>query len=167
MEMSNDEIIKKYEANPTEKHINILADLNGCKLYEIKRILGHAGLIEPPKEPKKRGPKPKAQSQINQKQEPILQDETEKESIKSESARVEMRAEVIPEVATPIPKYLIPEKIRELCEARLDEINVEIMALCNEIDRRSDERKEIKSFLRGEFKNAQDGVYGEVPHFTT
>lgn len=160
MEMSNDEIIRKYEANPTEKHINILADLNGCKPYEIKRILGGAGLIEPPKEPKKRGPKPKAQSQINQKQEPILQDETEKESIKSESARVEMRTEVIPKVATPIPKYLIPEKIRELCEARLDEINVEIMALCNEIDRRSDEREEIKSFLRGEFKNAQDGVYG-------
>ena len=39
MEMTEEEIVKKYQKNPQAKTINILADLNGCQAYEIKRIL--------------------------------------------------------------------------------------------------------------------------------
>ena len=44
MEMTEEEIVKKYQKNPQAKTINILADLNGCQAYEIKRILGKAGV---------------------------------------------------------------------------------------------------------------------------
>ena len=47
MEMTEEEIIKKYKNNPQAKTINILADLNGCQAYEIKRILGKAGVYIP------------------------------------------------------------------------------------------------------------------------
>lgn len=55
MEMTEEEIVKKYTNNPQTKTINILADLNGVQAFEIKRILGKAGVYEPkPGRPKKK-----------------------------------------------------------------------------------------------------------------
>lgn len=51
MEMTNEEIIKSYkEAKNKQKQIKILADLNGCRPMEIKKIVG---VEEPKKEEKK------------------------------------------------------------------------------------------------------------------
>lgn len=162
MQMTEEEIIKKYKGNPTEKHINILADLNAVKPYVIKRILAKAGLMEEPAAPKKRGKKPKAeQNEKIQEADKTLNDIEKIESTKTISVRGEMPPQA--EIVTPVPVYLIPEQIKKLCEYRLEEINVEILSLCDEIDKRSDEREQIKAFLRGEFKHEpEDGIHGPI-----
>ena len=158
MEMREEEIISKYKANPTEKHINILADLNGVKPYVIKRILAKAGLMEEPKAPgRKKGEK----TQKNQEADKTLMDIEKIESNKTISVKGEMP--LLAEVIQPVPVYLIPDGIRRLCEYRLDEINTEILNLCTEIDKRSDERETIKAFLKGEFKHEpEDGIHGQI-----
>lgn len=158
MEMREEEIISKYRANPTEKHINILADLNGVKPYVIKRILAKAGLMEEPAAP---GRKKSKKTQNVQEADKTLNDIEKIESTKTISVKGEMPPQA--EIVTPVPVYLIPEQIKKLCEYRLEEINVEILSLCDEIDKRSDEREQIKAFLRGEFKHEpEDGIHGPI-----
>lgn len=156
--MTEDEIIKKYKANPTDKHINILAELNGCKAYNIKRVLAKAGLMEEPKSP---GRKKGDSAKKNQEADKVLNDIKEIESNKTISVREELPLQT--DVLTPIPTYLIPERIKKLLEYRLEEIYVEIDELCSEIDKRRDEREEIKAFLRGEFKSEpKNGIHGQI-----
>lgn len=158
MQMTEEEIIKKYKGNPTEKHISILADLNAVKPYVIKRILAKAGLMEEPAAP---GRKKSKKTQNVQEADKTLNDIEKIESNKTISVKGEMPLQT--EVITPIPVYLIPDGIRKLLEYRLDEINVEILSLCDEIDRRSDEREMIKAFLKGEFKHEpEDGIHGPI-----
>ena len=158
MEMSDEEIISKYKANPTEKHINVLADLNAVKPYVIKRILAKAGLMEEPAAP---GRKKKAEPQKVQEADKTLDDIEKIESNKTISVRGEMP--LVSEMIQPVPVYLIPDGIRKLCEYRLEEINVEIMKYCDEIDKRSDERETIKAFLKGEFKDEpKNGIHGAL-----
>lgn len=143
--MTEEEIIKKYKSNPCEKHIGILADLNAVKPYVIKRILADAGLMEQPKAP---GRKKGSKTQNIQEADKTLSNIEKNESIKTISVRGDMP---VTEVVMPVPKYLIPDGIRKLCEHRIQEINVEMMSLCDEIDMRNAEREEIKAFLKGDF----------------
>lgn len=158
MEMTEQEIIAKYKANPTDKHINVLADLNAVKPYVIKRILAKAGLMEEPKVP---GRKKGVEKEKNQEADKTLKDIEKLECNKTISVKGKMPLPA--EVIQPVPVYLIPDGIRKLCEYRLDEINVEIMKYCDEIDKRSDEIETIKAFLKGEFKHEpEDGIHGQI-----
>lgn len=162
LQMTEEEIVKKYKGNPCDKHIQILAELNGVKAFQIKRILAKHGLMPEPEAPKKRGPKGKTnESEKETSAEQTLNDikEIESSKVPSASGKIELHGKVI----TPIPAYLIPEEIKKLCEYRLEEINVEILSLCNEIDKRSAEREAIKKFLRGEFRDEpKNGIHGPL-----
>ena len=141
LEMTEEEICKKYKGNPSEKHIKILAELNGVPIYRIKRILAAHGCIEE----EKGGDK----TQEIQEADKTLIDNNEKNGIKNDFCEVKLS----------IPA--LPEAIKRLVDLRIDEINQEVIILCDQIDRLSDERNELKAFLRGE-SNEENGIYGKV-----
>ena len=142
MEMTRDEIIKKFKANPTREHIKILAELNAEPPYVIKRILAEAGLdVE--------------QSKKNQKSEPILKDEQKKVSIKSEPVSDEIRPKTVSHFGQK-PDY--PEVVVRAIEVRCSELDNQILSLYNQADKLSDEKKVLRAFLKGETYE-KDGVH--------
>ena len=158
MEMTEEEIVKKYTNNPQTKTINILADLNGVQAYEIKRILGKAGVYEPKPgrqrktapektlekideiEGAKSGKKTKSDETLNPK---IL------EAIHKDDSLPEKKPiqEVIVE---PIKQYIVPEVVKEVIQEEFDRISARMIEICDEADRLNARREELKAFLKGE-----------------
>lgn len=136
MEMTNDEIIRKFKANPTKEHIKILAELNAEPLYKIKRILADAGL-----EPED------AKSKKNQLSEPTLKDKETKVSLKSEPASDKIKPQMVSHFGETTE---LPEVVVRAIDTRLSELDHEILMLYNQADKLSDEKKVLKAFLRGE-----------------
>ena len=158
MEMTEEEIIKKYKNNPQAKTINILADLNGCQAYEIKRILGKAGVYIP----KAGRPKKDKADETIEKIDEIEQSQNSKRSdepLNDTILKAIQKDESLPEekplqstVIEPVKEYMIPEVIRQLCEEEIENIGIKIMNICDEADRLSAKREAIKKFLQGQFK---------------
>lgn len=160
MEMTEEEIVKKYKNNPQAKTINILADLNGCHAYEIKRILGKAGVNIPKAGRPKKDKADETIEKINK-----IESQNEQISKRSEEPlndtilKAIQKDEPLPEekplqstVIEPVKEYMIPEVIRQLCEEEIENIGIRIMNICDEADRLSARREEIKKFLQGQFK---------------
>lgn len=158
MEMTEEEIVKKYKNNPRAKTINILADLNGCQAYEIKRILGKAGVYIPkagrPKKDKademiEKIDKIESQNeQISKRSEESLNDNILKAIQKDEPLQEEIRLQST--VIEPIKEYMIPDVVRQVLEVEIENIGIRIMNICDEADRLSARREELKAFLKGE-----------------
>lgn len=158
MEMTEEEIVKKYRNNPQAKTINILADLNGCQAYEIKRILGKAGVYIPkagrPKKDKadetiEKIEKIESQNeQISKRSEEPLNDNILKAIQKDEPLQEEIRLQST--VIEPIKEYMIPDVVRQVLEVEIENIGIRIMNICDEADRLSARREELKAFLKGE-----------------
>lgn len=158
MEMTEAEIVKKYKNNPQVKTINILADLNGCQAYEIKRILGKAGVYIPkagrPKKDKadetiEKIEKIESQNeQISKRSEESLNDNILKAIQKDEPLQEEIRLQST--VIQPIKEYMIPDVVRQVLEVEIENIGIRIMNICDEADRLSARREELKAFLKGE-----------------
>ena len=158
MEMTEDEIVKKYQKNPQAKTINILADLNGCQAYEIKRILGKAGVYIPkagrPKKDKademiEKIDKIESQNeQISKRSDEPLNDNILKAIKKDEPLQEEIKLQST--VIEPIKEYMIPDVVRQVLEVEIENIGIRIMNICDEADRLSARREELKAFLKGE-----------------
>ena len=155
MEMTEEEIVKKYSNNPQAKTINILADLNGVQAYEIKRILGKAGVYEP----KHGRPRKTAPEKTLEKIEELETGKTTKseeplkpkvnEAIHKDDSLLEKKPiqEVIVE---PIKQYMVPEVVKELIQEEFDRISARMIEICDEADRLNARREELKAFLKGE-----------------
>lgn len=156
MEMTEAEIVKKYQKNPQAKTINILADLNGCQAYEIKRILGKAGVYVPKAGRLKKDKADETiekideieQSQISKRSDESLNDNILKAIQKDEPLQEEIRLQST--VIEPIKEYMIPDVVRQVIEVEIENIGIRIMNICDEADRLSARREELKAFLKGE-----------------
>lgn len=148
MEMTNQEIVKSYNQNPSLNQLNVIAQLNDCSKDEIIAILRKENIIVP----KKKARKTTAKTVDFPSKEKILNDEAEKLNIK-----------VLPEAETsplkPVPKYLIPNCVFDLANKRIDEIREEFIVLCDKIDALNFEKKELELFLKGEIS---DGTKDEL-----
>lgn len=149
--MTNDEIIRKYKANPTAKHIQVLADLNGVRVYEIKVILAEAGLMEMP-EPKKRGRKT-GQSQTTQKSETTLDHEEKKVTLKVDLQEEKLMAE---------PASKIPEEVTRLIDERIAECQRLIKMHYDVADQLADEIGVLKDFKKGKANEPEDGIHRPI-----
>lgn len=158
MEMTEEEIVKRYQNNPQAKTINILADLNGCQAYEIKRILGKAG-IDIPKSgrPKKENAdkilekidKIESQKeQISKRGEKPLDDKILKAIQKDEPLQEEIKLQSI--IVEPIKEYMIPDVVKDVINEELDRISARMIEICDEADKLNTRREELKAFLKGE-----------------
>ncbi len=157
MEMTEGEIVKKYQNNPSAKTINILADLNGCQAYEIKRILGKAG-IDIPKQgrPKKENAdkilekidKIESQKeQISKKSEEPLDDKILKAIQKDEPLQEKIKLQSI--IVEPVKEYMIPDVVKDVINEELDRISARMIEICDEADKLNERREELKAFLKG------------------
>lgn len=159
MEMTEQEIVKKYQANPKPSQISIIADLNGCKEYEIKRILGKAGVYvaKKPGRPKKSTQDEtlekideieSAQSKKNTKSEEPLNPKILEAIQKDDSPSVNKPLQSI--IVEPIKEYMVPEVVKEVINEELDRISARMIEICDEADELNSRRNKLKAFLKGE-----------------
>lgn len=142
MEMTEEEIVRKYKSNPKPGTISIIADLNGCKEYEIKRILDKNGFDIPKPGRKKKTQADKTIEKINELE---MQNFKRSESSKNDISQNESNKNE----SLPVDKSL-PEVVVSVIEEELERINVRIMNICDEADALSARREELKRFLKGE-----------------
>lgn len=143
MEMTEDEIVKKYLNEPTNQNITLIADLNGTQPYIIKTILEKKGALK------------KVEKTTS---EATKSNKAKKTDSKKTSVLVETREE---EPKT-YPVELIPQAVKSLTEAKIRENRAKIEYHCLEIDKLNDENNELTAFLKGEFYGDKDGIHWEV-----
>lgn len=152
MEMTNQEIVKSYNQNPSLSQLSVIAQLNDCSKDEIIAILRSENIIIP----KKKARKEKAKTIDFPSSNTILQDEAEKLNIKTSSDGESSKAK-------PVPKYLIPNCVFDLANKRIDEIREEFIVLCDKIDALNFEKKELELFLKGEIGDGEkDELFRKV-----
>lgn len=144
MEMTEDEIVKKYLNEPTNSNITLIADLNGTQPYVIKTLLEKKGVL---------------QKVEKTKSEPTKNDKNKKTDNKKPSVPVE--TENKPEVKC-YPVELIPAAVKSLTEAKIRENRAKIVYHCEEIDKLNDENNELTAFLKGELYGNKDRIHWEV-----
>lgn len=145
MIMSREEIIKEWKmAKSKTKQVHILADMNCCKVADIKKILIEEGLIEAPKSAKKpiitstkATSKPlKAKIAPKVAQEPIItSSETDFEEVEE--------IEEIPEIVYPDETLDIPPTVIRVCLDEMDRIAAKMKALNREYE-------ELAKFIKQE-----------------
>lgn len=144
MEMTEDEIVKKYLNEPTNSNITLIADLNGTQPYVIKTLLEKKGVFQ-------KIEKTKSDSTKRNKK--------EKTAIKEAESLEETKSEVV----TIYPVELIPEAVKGLTEAKIRENRAKIEYHCEEINRLNDENNELLAFLKGEkYDGDKDRIHREV-----
>lgn len=143
MEMTEDEIVKKYLNEPTNSNITLIADLNGTQPYVIKTLLEKKGVFQ-------KIEKTKSDSTKRNKK--------EKTAIKEAESLEETKSEVV----TIYPVELIPEAVKGLTEAKIRENRAKIEYHCEEINRLNDENNELLAFLKGEKYGDKDRIHREV-----
>ena len=146
MEMSQKEIVSRFEMNPKREQIKILAQLNDCGEYLIENILKTNGVEIPEK--KKGRPKKNAAVSNNPSSDEskILKDDCMDNN--SELCEREIKLQ-------PVPKYLIPTSVQEMTKDKIEQLQRQIMAFCDRIDELNAEKHELEVFLKGEWK--EDG----------
>jgi hypothetical protein len=158
MEMTEDEIVKKYQANPKPGTITLIADLNGVRDYEIKRILGKAGVL-PLKKPGRPKKEPEAtlekideiessQNEIKTKQNEPLNPKILEAIHKNDSLPEAKPLQSI--IVEPIKEYMVPEVVKEVINEELDRISARMIEICDEADELNARRNKLKAFLKGE-----------------
>lgn len=143
MEMTEDEIVKKYLNEPTNSNITLIADLNGTQPYVIKTLLEKKGVLQKVEKTKSDATK------SNKK---------EKKATKEAESFEETKSEVV----TAYPVELIPEAVKGLTEAKIRENRAKIEYHCEEINRLNDENNELLAFLKGEDHGDKDRIHREV-----
>lgn len=152
MEMTNQEIVKSYNQNPSLSQLSVIAQLNDCSKDEIIAILRKENIIVP----KKKARKTTAKTVDFPSKEKILNDEAENLNKKNVPAEEELQAK-------PLPNYLIPECIVELVNRRIEEIQLEQFKYCDLIDSLNLEKRDLQNFLKGEIKNGtKNKLFGQV-----
>ena len=150
MEMSNQEIVKRYKDNPGIKQIGILADLNGCSRIEIYEILHDAGLEvkQPGRPPKEKKQEEQPKTVIKSCSEVVSQD-----SLKDLDIKVSLDEQKIKLCnPQPVPKYLIPDSVKKMTQDRIDACVRLIISHTETIDALNREKLELENFLKGDFK---------------
>lgn len=155
MEMKDDEIVKSYLRNPKREHIDILAQLNDCKAYQIESILRKNGVEFPEKKKAGRPPK-KLEEQKVTSDDAVKKDDSEELTIK-----VDLDEEKI-EVQKPVPKYLIPQIVQDMTNEKIETLQKQIMFYCDKIDELTAQKNELQLFLRGEWNGKENKLHGEV-----
>lgn len=136
MYMSETEIVKNYmEAKDKKNQINILKDLNCCTKEEILKVLVNNG-IELPEPPKRRGRKPKAENDTEQR------DLSGCKNNEGPSIENPYPLPIKPTAEEIKRENSIPQSVRCICEQRVQFLVGEVMKFKKEID-------EIKDFLMG------------------
>ena len=143
MEMTEDEIVKKYLQDPTTTNITLIADLNGTQPYVIKTLLDKKGVLKSTK---------------NTKSDATKSNKKEKTATKEAESLEETKSEVV----TIYPVELIPEAVKVLTEAKIRENRAKIEYHCEEINRLNDENNELLAFLKGERYGDKDRIHREV-----
>ncbi len=149
MEMSKQEIVKKYFQNPCSKQITIIADLNGCERKDIIEILRECK-VELPKIGTGRPKKNAAQTKNNSSTKGIKNNDLEKSQIK-----VNLEEQKIEVKEMPVPKYLIPDYVRKITQEKIDEIQRTMFIYYDKLDALNKEKKELEKFLKGEFTDGE------------
>lgn len=149
MEMSKQEIVKKYFQNPCSKQITIIADLNGCERKDIIKILRECK-VELPKIGIGRPKKNAAQTKNNSSTKGIKNNDLEKSQIK-----VNLDEQKIEVTEMPVPKYLIPDYVRKITQEKIDEIQRTMFIYYDKLDALNKEKKELEKFLKGEFTDGE------------
>ena len=146
MEMSQKEIVSRFEMNPKREQIKILAQLNDCGEYLIENILKTNGVEIPEK--KKGRPKKNAAVSNNPSSDEskIPEDDYVDNNIELCEREIKPR---------PVPKYLIPASVQEMTKDKIEQLQRQIMAFCDRIDELNAEKHELEVFLKGEWK--EDG----------
>ena len=162
MEMSANEIIRKYKDRPTFQRMQELADLNGTTTKVIRDILRAGGYEEnelpaaknSQGRPKKKTETPESPAdQILQSIDATLSHNNQKESIKNNLILDEK------------PNVTIPKVVIDMCNDKIQEINRKIGIHSDIIDSLNNERNELIDFLNRGEKNEKEGIYGEVQTF--
>ena len=152
MEMTNQEIVKSYNQNPSLSQLSVIAELNDCSKDEIVAILRNENILIPKKKPRKSMSK----TVDFPSKDRILSDEAENLNKKNVPAEEELPAK-------PLPNYLIPECIVELVNRRIEEIQMEQFKYCDLIDALNLEKRDLQNFLKGEIKNGtKNKLFGQV-----
>lgn len=152
MEMTNQEIVKSYNQNPSLSQLSVIAELNDCSKDEIVAILRNENIIIP----KKKARKTSSKTVDFPSKDRLLKDEAEKLNKKNVSAEEELQAK-------PLPKYLIPECIVELVNKRIEQIQLEQINYCDMIDALNVEKRDLQNFLKGEIKNGtKNKLFGQI-----
>lgn len=152
MEMTNQEIVKSYNQNPSLSQLSVIAELNDCSKDEIVAILRNENILIPKKKPRKSTSK----TVDFPSKDRILSDEVENLNKKNVPAEEELQAK-------PLPNYLIPECIVELVNRRIEEIQLEQFKYCDLIDSLNLEKRDLQNFLKGEIKNGtKNKLFGQV-----
>lgn len=152
MEMTNQEIVKSYNQNPSLSQLSVIAELNDCSKDEIIAILRNENILIPKKKPRKSNSK----TVDFPSKDRILSDEVEDLNKKNVPAEEELQAK-------PLPNYLIPECIVELVNRRIEEIQLEQFKYCDLIDSLNLEKRDLQNFLKGEIKNGtKNKLFGQV-----
>ena len=143
MEMTEDEIVKKYLQDPTATNITLIADLNGTQPYVIKTLLDKKGVLKSTK---------------NTKSDATKSNKKEKTATKEAESLEETKSEVV----TVFPVELIPEAVKGLTESKIRENRAKIEYHCEEINRLNEENNELLAFLKGERYGDKDRIHREV-----
>lgn len=152
MEMTNQEIVKSYNQNPSLSQLSVIAELNDCSKDEIIAILRNENILIP----KKKARKSTSKTVDFPSKDRILSDEAENLNKKNVPAEEELQAK-------PLPNYLIPECIVELVNRRIEEIQLEQFKYCDLIDSLNLEKRDLQNFLKGEIKNGtKNKLFGQV-----
>lgn len=152
MEMTNQEIVKSYNQNPSLSQLSVIAELNDCSKDEIIAILRNENILIP----KKKARKSTSKTVDFPSKDRILSDEAENLNKKNVPAEEELQAK-------PLPNYLIPECIVELVNRRIEEIQLEQFKYCDLIDALNLEKRDLQNFLKGEIKNGtKNKLFGQV-----
>ena len=155
MEMNEKEIVKSFLRNPKREHIDILAQLNDCKAYQIESILRKNNVEFPEKEKAGRPPK-KLEEQNVTSDEAVKKDDSEELTIK-----VDLDEEKI-EVQKPVPKYLIPQIVQDMTNEKIEGLQKQIMFYCDKIDELTAQKNELQLFLKGEWDGEKNKLFGQV-----
>lgn len=152
MEMTNQEIVKSYNQNPSLSQLSVIAELNDCSKDEIIAILRNENILIP----KKKARKSTSKTVDFPSKDRILSDEAENLNKKNVPAEEELQAK-------PLPNYLIPECIVELVNRRIEEIQLKQLKYCDLIDALNLEKRDLQNFLKGEIKNGtKNKLFGQV-----
>lgn len=143
MEMTEDEIVKKYLNEPTNQNITLIADLNGTQPYIIKTLLEKRGVLKTVEKTTRGATKSNKSKKTDSKKTPVLV-ETREEEPKT------------------YPVELIPQAVKSLTEAKIRENRAKIVYHCEEIDKLNEENGELTAFLKGELYGDKDGIHWEV-----
>lgn len=146
MEMTKDEIVKKYREKPSFTRIQLIADLNGCTTKEIREVLRSTG------EEIDANDKPKSKKVPSTNK--TKKDKTEKESIKDIPLEDKMHTSIV---------YDIPQVVVEMCQEKINFINRQIDAYVEAINQLNDDRNELIDFIaKGEKRDESNELHRKV-----